>query len=47
VLKNRRKILTALTPLASHPELAKGHAARRIVQQLVPGATIRQAGVVR
>jgi hypothetical protein len=47
VVGKRREILTALAPLASKPELARGKAAQKIVQKLLPEASIRQAGVVR
>jgi hypothetical protein len=43
----RKAILTALSPLVGTPELAQDQAASKLVTRLVPGATVRFAGVVR
>lgn len=43
----RKAILTALSPLVGTPALAEDQAASKLVTRLVPGATVRFAGVVR
>lgn len=43
----RKEILTALSPLVGTPALAQDQAASKLVTRLVPGATVRFAGVVR
>lgn len=47
VIQARKRILAALAPLAEDATLAKGARAYRTVTSLVPGAVIRDAGVVR
>lgn len=47
VVERRQDILTALGPMATHPEMAGDKAAWKLVQKLVPGAAVRFAGVVR
>lgn len=47
VVKRRREILSILSPLAEDATLARDGKAWRLVKGLVPGATIRQAGVLR
>lgn len=47
VIRERKAILTALAPLAEKPDLARKTTAFTLVRGLVPGATIRQAGVLR
>lgn len=47
VLAARREITALLAPLADDPTLARTHTAYGLVSQVVKGATIRQAGVLR